>query len=183
MTVTRLKLEGYQQGNLWINEFPAIDVGDQLARTIKWSASSTTSVGARKVAIEWLVPTGMGSKYGLLGAQIAPSTGDFQIEVQCAVANDVPYEDTIAKSSSEQVCVGIVSEFGDAVMKAMTDAATGHSELPSARVICNLGAHGKVGSCDVIFYALAKAVLNTLLLPSDPLAADVSRYLTVDELT
>lgn len=179
MTVVQLNLSGYQQAKLWIDEYPSVVVGGHIARTIEWSSTGSFSITPRKAAIEWMVPTGMGAMYGLLGAQIIPSSSDFEIEVQCVEANDVPYVDALVKSAGELVCSGLISEYGDAVMSGMTDVAKQEPKLPRAKVICDIGAHGRVGSCDEIFYALANAVLRTLLLPLCPSVSEVAGFLTI----
>lgn len=179
MSVVQLNLSGYQKGKLWIDEYPNVDVGGRIARTIEWTSTGCFSITPRKAAIEWVVPTGMGAMYGLLGAQVIPSRSEFEIEVQCFEANDVPYVDALVRSTGELVCGGLISEYGNAVMSGMTDAAKREPRLPCAKVVCDLGAHGRVGSCDEIFTALANALLRMLLLPVCPLASDVAGFLTI----
>ena len=181
MTVMQLNLPAFQRGRLWVDEYPGIPSYRDKARIEKWTSEGTVRAIPRKVAIEWFVPRGMGAMYGLLGAETSPKGTGFNIEVFCVENGIELFPDTIVSSPSEQVFCGLLCEYAESVMRGMREIATGRAELPRANVCCSIAAHGQVGSCNVIFRALGRALLQTLLLPRTPTETDVAALLVLDD--
>jgi hypothetical protein len=109
--------------------------------------------------------------YGLLGGQWKPDvTGQLTVDVSISTANERPFADSLA-SKSDEVRVGLPSEYARAVVAGVDAAKIELNTLTAARLSINCAAHGAIGSCEVVYKHLAAILVKlfnaTNFNPSD----------------
>lgn len=167
MIIENVQLQGYQRARCWINDLPEIPKVASLKHSVEHKSSGEQIVVKRKAAIEWLVPSGI-SMYGLLGAELTPAKSGFTIEIASVRAPMGSFDDAIASKASEDVRVGLLDEYSEAVFEGMSEIAVTKVALPCAKLTCDIAACGMVGSSEIIFKALGRALISLLLMPDEP---------------
>jgi hypothetical protein len=165
--LTDLQLPGFRKARFWFDEFPDVPRLTNITNRIQIEAQNTPLGAPRQAAIEFSVPLPGFSIYGLLGAEIAPSQGAFQIGIASTGERLGQYRNAIASTESDDIRYGLDDEYAPAVAEGMTRAANESRRLPQANVTCDIAAHGLVGSNAMIFAALGNALMKLLLLEGD----------------
>ena len=159
-----LKLTKFQSARVWLNELPVgttFKPESTLIKKVDGGQSASGVVDA--AAIEWLVPLGPRTVYGLLGGRLLPSADrSFTIEVGLSGEDGPQYESTLASKVSEDARVGLPAEYGQAVFDAAVGALRGVGHPVSGRIVFDHAAHGRVGSSPLIFSRLAMALIELL---------------------
>jgi hypothetical protein len=171
----RPKLSKFAEARVWTGELPDYAVMNGEASPL-FTASASEEVPARSVAVEWLIPLGPRSLYGLLGAKLCLHENACLIEI----IEEKPTRgvaETIASRVSESSLVGMLPEYAAAVKRGAELALAGRSTLPACRITFCAAVVGEVGSCEAIFENLARVVLQLLLTPSLPSDAELPGWL------
>ena len=159
-----LRLPKHQLARIWVNELPngtSFPVADVLRRTV--ITGRTKSNPTQAVAVEWSVPLGPFTAYGLLSARLATSaeTG-MKLEVMTSGREGLRYEEALASKVSEDARVGLPVEYGDAVLVSLGDTLERRGCSMLGKLVVDHAAHGLVGSSPEMFARLA-GVLGELL--------------------
>ncbi len=163
-TPLQLKLPKFQTARVWLNGLPA-------AVLFKGHHTITKTVEAGQIgqcvvhaaAIEWLVPLGPRSAYGLLGGRLfSDGQTPFQIEVVTSICDAPKYAESLASKVSDDPRIGLPAEYGQSVLEAASDAFGRLKHPASGRVVLDHAAHGLVGSSPVMFARLAVALVELL---------------------
>ena len=176
MILTDFKLPTYQLARCWIDELPDIGKLTSLTHTVKIDTANAIIARSRRVAIEWLVPIGF-PMYGLLGGEMSAAAEGFTIKLATTDKPLANFEGNIASMTSDVVRCGLLEEYAQAVMNGMSAAANKIHTLPRATLICNIAACGMVGSSEMIFSALGKALVNLLVMSEEPNTKNVGEML------
>ncbi len=167
----RPKLPKFAEARVWTDELPdyAVMIGES-SPLLTVAASGT--IPDRAAAVEWLIPLGPRSLYGLLGARLCPNENGCLIEIIEEKPTRAVAE-TIASRVSESALVGMLPEYAAAVKRGAEAVLAARPALPACRITFCAAVVGEVGSCEAIFENLARVVLELLLSPSLPSEAEL----------
>ena len=125
----------------------------------------TTNGPIQQVAVEWLIPMGPRTMYGLLGAELQSKPKEtLRLEVYSTSPEGESYVDTIASKISEDARISLPKEYVASVLKGASEACGNPSDL-SGTLQFNCAVHGLVGSSEAIFKDLARIVVEVFSLP------------------
>lgn len=161
------ELSRFRRANVWINEVPPAEfmAVSIVRRTLKPKA--TINATSQKVGVEIYIPHGSKASYGVLGAELVESETD-GLEIIVSVNNGGnPFRPSLA-SKSDEVIVGLLDEYADAVIGGIIKAAEVVGAPTNASLRFRWAAHGLVGSSHSIFESASAIVLQLLLLPKEP---------------
>jgi hypothetical protein len=156
--------EGGRSGRAWIDELPELGYGADgfMAQDVEIRTSQLAL--AFKAAAELRFIAGPMCPYGALGAEYTPNgSGCLTIRIDTCNVTNRPYVGTLALT--DQVLIGLPSEYADGVMTGVMRAA---NHLPRPGLLhFGWAAHGLIGSSAVIFERLATLVVTLLSQNTD----------------
>ncbi|WBW97427.1 hypothetical protein [Oceanirhabdus sp. W0125-5] len=154
-------LDKYRRGRVWIDELPnmSYDVIQQLHSFIE--IKSNSEIQAANLALELSLPRGA-SNYALVGLRYTP-TKNKVVEIKVNVSRNTGeiINDNIA-SQIDQVHVGIPLEYANVVLNTARSVIQEINDYPSGIIEFNLGAHGLIGSSQVIFSKITSIIIKLL---------------------
>lgn len=151
----------YRMGRLWIDEIPNIcyDNTHQLQFAAKTEFINT--VQSVKIALELSLPQNS-SNYALLGISYTPSDNNIiEVKINASSNTEEKVKETIV-SAIDEIYVGIPLEYANAVKSATQSVIEEINDFPNGILEFNLGAHGLIGSSNVIFSRVTYIILKLL---------------------
>jgi len=116
---------------------------------------------AREATTEVFLPRGGRAEYGLLGVKFLPSnSGPLRVRVAISKTT-VPAGDWTLAAKTDRVSVGLLPEFGQAVLRRSTTSAVAHL-LSSGNLAFESAAYGESGSSANLFGCLTEIVVSLL---------------------
>jgi hypothetical protein len=155
------QLKGYSRARVWLDETPAQAAMHGALIGLHTEAGGPSSATRKSVALEWHIPLGPRSLYGLLGVEFQPLDGVLRIEL----VDEAPHrecEDSLTSRVSDKALVGLGEEYQAAVVKGILAAATKDGARLSGRLLINAAVIGEVNSCEAIFENLGRVVTALL---------------------
>lgn len=162
---TTLELSRFAKARIWWQGAPEFARMHGESTLLHEGRGGPDLASPREVAVEWLVPTGPRSLYGLLGARLEPSPGSFKIE-SIMEAPERPCLDSLASRVSESPFVGMLPEYAAAAAPVLAGILEDLSRRSGIAVVIHAAVVGDVGSSPVFFANLAR-VVGALLLKSE----------------
>lgn len=153
----------YRRGRLWVDSLPGINY-----KVIEeWTEEVATqqpckSVEQTTISLELLLPR-HSSSYVLLGAKFVPNE-DNHVTVTVKISNDEDglYLDTIASTIREAVHVGIPHQYARVVLESAIQSISELKSFPPGKLTFDVGAHGLVGSSQLIFSKVAFTIVRLI---------------------
>lgn len=127
-----------------------------------------------KIAVEWKLPHGGMSSYGLLGLHVLSSDASEISLKYVSEAQSSPYLDAMVKPPSDEASIGLPKEFSEAVFSILAKKAV---NLRGVRLVVDVAASGSVGSSAAHFENLATILLKLLQVSPDVDRIEVERVL------
>jgi hypothetical protein len=175
MNVLEIPLERYQKARAWINDSPINPSKDPDALFEKMDASSLEGVEPKRIAIEVAIPIGF-TMYGLLGGQIQPCEGGFELVVKSMGDSVTSYAEALVSADSDDIRCGLADEFLPIVVRSLKESVSERIDsLPNARLTIDVAAHGAVGSNQIVFKKLAELLLDSLIGSGIPTQESLSQ--------
>jgi hypothetical protein len=113
--------------------------------------------------LEAYVPLGGMVKYGLLGGEFCPDeSGALSVRIHLCEPSGAPFAEALA-ARVDDVRIGLLMEYGDAVLDSIRREQTGPSALPSGLLTIDHAAHGMVGSSANHFGRVAEGLMMLLV--------------------
>lgn len=125
------------------------------------AAASGTGSTARTLIMEVAARSGHPSSYGLLGVAFEPGGDQLRLSVPWSGADGSPWAQSLA-GRVDDVRLGLPRKYAAVVLEVLTAESTGRFPPGSIRVV--RAAHGLVGSSEVFFRWLTRAMVHLLTL-------------------
>lgn len=115
----------------------------------------------RSTAVEWSIPVGGRSLYGLLGVAFMPLQRELQIET----IDEVPhrkYSDSLMLGTSDNILVGLSTEYRTSVVYGILTELEENGEGISGRILTSSAVIGEQSSCRKILENIGRVVTALL---------------------
>ena len=169
-------LSTHKKARIWTNATTSFnyDVIDVITSVVQ--AENQRVINQHDVAVEFYVPNGPRSLYGLLGASFSPDNDErLTIKVNISTPEGAGYEESLAKNVDE-VYVGLPSEYANSVLMGASEAVE-TSGIGFGTLSFHCGAHGVVGSSRMFFRLLAKIVVKLMTIEPSSMDRDIVHIL------
>ena len=162
-----LTLPFNRRARVWIGELPqaVYEGGTVVNQVVEGTREPFGEV--RRAAVEFYVPSGPRSMYGLLGAVLSPD----QLHRLCVQVNTSHelgrwFADSLA-GTSDDVRVGLPDEYVGGVLDGILAARQQVGNLCSGGLVFSCAAHGERSSNHLIFNHLSRIVVSILNMETD----------------
>jgi hypothetical protein len=156
-----LSLERFSKSRVWLDEVPENARMRGFSRRLYRSTGQKVEFSRHSAAVEWHIPMGARSLYGLLGVVCEPSDGEFVIDIIDEFPNR-KYEESIAPSVFDCQRVGLSFEYRDSVVGGILRGVEGSANGVSARLLISSSVVGETSSSRAMFENLGRVVVRLL---------------------
>lgn len=174
--IQTLQLKGYSRARVWIDELPGQALIRGSTKRLYESSGRNETVSRGFAAVEWHIPLGPRSLYGLLGIEYTPLEGELVVDVM----DETPSRqcgDSLTSQVSDHPLVGLSSEYWAAALKGILEGFAKDGKVMSGRLLISASVVGEVNSCEGIFENLGRVVTALLCASSVVLEGELHTLL------
>jgi|GEM_PF-2941391 len=161
-----LQLKRYSRARVWLDEIPVQAEMRGPTKQLHSRAGGQLAASRSAVTVEWHIPLGPRSLYGLLGVEYTQLEGELRIET----IDEEPqrkFEDSLTSRVSDNAFVGLASEFREAVVKGILLEANKDGSNMCGGLLIKGAVVCEVNSCEAIFETLGRVVVALLRKSGD----------------